>query len=67
MGEIINLRKARKSKARASAANEADSNRARFGRTPAERDRDRHEAEKAARALDGAYVSTGANDTSSQG
>ena len=60
MGEIINLRKARKSKARAAETAEAAANRARFGRTLAERDRDRRETEKSARELDGAHIATGA-------
>ena len=54
MGEIVNLRKARKAKARADAAIAAAGNRARHGRTAAERERDALEAEQARRALDGA-------------
>jgi hypothetical protein len=37
-GEIVNLRRARKEKAHATASKEADANRAKFGRTRAERD-----------------------------
>lgn len=54
MAEIINLRMARKAMARATQAADADANRARFGRTKAEKMRDRIEAERAARILDGA-------------
>lgn len=54
MADIVNLRQARKRKARADAARLADANRILHGRTKAERaatraERDRHEA-----ALDGA-------------
>jgi hypothetical protein len=51
--EIINLRKARKDKARAARADEASENRARFGRTKAEKERDATEAERKARHVDG--------------
>ena len=54
MGEIINLRKARKTKQRAVAAAAATENRTRHGRTAAERARDVLEAEQARRVLDGA-------------
>lgn len=39
MGEVVNLRLARKRKARADKAQAADENRARFGRASAERER----------------------------
>ena len=52
MVEIVNLRKARKAKLRAKAVQEAAENRARHGRTLAERDRERLEAQQAARRLD---------------
>ena len=54
MVEIINLRKVRKAKDRAEKADTAAENRARHGRTLAERERDRAEAEAARRVLDGA-------------
>ena len=54
MGEIVNLRKARKAKARTEAAATAAENRARYGRTTAERERDRLAEEQARRRLDGA-------------
>jgi hypothetical protein len=47
MGEIVNLRIARKRKARADAASQADQNRITFGRTKQER-----ELTKAERALE---------------
>ena len=46
-GEIVNLRRARKEKARAAASKEAAANRAKFGRNRTERD-----AETQARALE---------------
>ncbi len=55
MVEIINLRKARKAKLRTDKAAAATENRIRHGRTAAERDLGRLEAEQASRKLDGAY------------
>lgn len=54
MAEIINLRSARKARARIAHEQQAAENRARFGRTKAEKARDRIEAERADRAHDGA-------------
>lgn len=54
MAEIVNLRAVRKAKARAGQESEAQANRAKFGRTKAEKARDRIEAERTARILDGA-------------
>lgn len=54
MGEVINLRRARKVKARASAATEAAANRALHGRTKAERARDEQQEARKAATLDGA-------------
>jgi hypothetical protein len=54
MGEIVNLRRARRQRARDTAAEAAAANRARHGRTRAERDAERLEQERARRALDGA-------------
>lgn len=47
MGEIVNLRRARKAKVRAASAEEAAANRVRFGQSRAER-----ELQQQARALD---------------
>lgn len=53
-GEVVNLRLARKAKARAEAAGTAAANRARFGRTKGERDAEAREEERLAATLDGA-------------
>ncbi|GIT91896.1 hypothetical protein JANAI62_23530 [Jannaschia pagri] len=52
-GKIINLNRARKNRARATAKAQADANTVRFGRTKAEKDRQATEAETAERHLDG--------------
>lgn len=54
MAEIINLNRMRKARAKTEAGKQAEANRAKFGRTKAERDRDT--AEQACRdaLLDGA-------------
>ncbi len=54
MGEVINLRRARKAKARVEAEHKAAANRAAFGRTKAEREAAAAEAAKRDKALDGA-------------
>jgi len=56
MGDVVNLRTARKARARLDATAEAAANRARHGRTAAEKNRDRTEAERLARAVDGAKL-----------
>jgi hypothetical protein len=56
MGEIINLRTARKAKARTAASTQAAENRALHGRTAAEKKRDRIEAERLTRIVDGAKL-----------
>ena len=52
MGEIVNLRKARKRQDRARAEDEAVSNRTKFGRSKAEKERVRKAADDAVRHLD---------------
>lgn len=52
MSEVINLRLARKRKAREQAAQQAAENRVRFGRTPAQREREAAEQAEAQRRLD---------------
>jgi hypothetical protein len=52
--EIVNLNKARKAKARADKETTAAHNRAKFGRTKAERLRETAEDERRQRELDGA-------------
>jgi len=56
MTEPINLNKARKAKARADRATEAAANRARFGRTKAEKEREQIDRDRAKRLLDGAEL-----------
>jgi uncharacterized membrane protein YqiK len=53
MAEIVNLRTARKQKARAEKATQAEQNRITHGRTKAEKLRSKAEAELAAKRLDG--------------
>ena len=52
MAEIVNLRTARKRKARADKDAQAEQNRITFGRTKAEKNQARAEADLAARRLD---------------
>ena len=54
MGEVVNLRQARKRRDRAERAAEADANRAKHGRTIAERDAEAAEEALRDRTLDGA-------------
>ena len=54
MGEVVNLRLARKAAARRGKEAEAAANRAAHGRTRAEREATKAEKERAARLLDGA-------------
>jgi len=53
MAEIVNLRMARKARARAEKDQQAQANRARFGQTKAERKARQTETERAARELSG--------------
>ncbi|MGQ0564245.1 MAG: DUF4169 family protein [Gemmobacter sp.] len=50
---MVNLRAARKDRARAEAKAEADANAAKFGRSKAEKHREAAQADKARRDLDG--------------
>ena len=52
MGDIVNLKRFRKRSEREQAAREADSNRARFGRTKSERAADAMRAKHASNLLD---------------
>lgn len=52
MGELVNLNRARKSKARTEKAQVAAENRVRFGRTKAEKLLEAKESERAGRAID---------------
>ncbi len=52
MGDVVNLRQARKQKERGDAEQTAQANRAKFGRTKAEKARDEKTAEHLARRVD---------------
>lgn len=52
MGDVVNLRRVRKYKARDEDAKVADANRLKFGRTKAERELTEAKTQLAARALD---------------
>lgn len=54
MGDVINLRQARKQRDRAAASRLAETNRAKFGRTKAERLAQQAEAERLGKTIDGA-------------
>lgn len=56
MAEIVNLRRARKDKARQQRESEADANRRRFGRTKAEKANDKDARERAQREIDGKKI-----------
>jgi len=58
VGEVINLRLARKQRARAEASARADQNRQLFGRTAAEKTRDASEHARIEATLDGARLET---------
>jgi hypothetical protein len=58
VGEVINLRRARKQRARAEASARADQNRRLFGRTAAEKTRDASEHVRIESTLDGARLET---------
>jgi hypothetical protein len=52
MADIINLRRARKTKARGEREKQAEANRIEFGRTRSEKEATRAEQERSARAID---------------
>lgn len=56
MGEVVNFNKARKARAKAGAVIVADANRAKFGRTKAEKQRDTIETARAKKLVDGAKL-----------
>ena len=56
MAEIVNLRRARKDKARRERESAADANRRRFGRTKAEKAADKDADERARRDIDGKKI-----------
>lgn len=59
MADIVNLKRARKEKARRERDNEADANRQRFGRTKAEKIADKDAAARAREALDAKRLEPG--------
>jgi len=67
LAEIINLRQARKKRQRAERETRADANRAKFGRTKAERDRQRSVADRDARQLEGHLLPSAGNIADSLG
>jgi hypothetical protein len=56
MAEIVNLRRARKEKARQQRESEADANRRRFGRTKAEKAADKDAQDRSQREVDGKKI-----------
>jgi hypothetical protein len=52
MGDVVNLKRFRKRAERHQSAQEADANRARFGRTKSERKLDQARADRASKVLD---------------
>jgi len=56
MAEIVNLRRARKDKARQQRESEADANRRRFGRTKAEKAADKDAQERSQRDMGGKKI-----------
>ncbi|MCA9590181.1 MAG: DUF4169 family protein [Myxococcales bacterium] len=63
-GNVVNLNRFRKKKQREQKAKQAEINRIRHGRTQAEKDRERVERERAARAIDGKRLEHGPDDES---
>lgn len=59
MGDIVNLNRFRKSRDRAEREKEAEANRIRFGRTKAEKERDRLDRERLTRAVEGSRLDDG--------
>lgn len=59
MAEIINLRNVRKAKQRAEKESQAKSNRAQFGRTKGEKQREALEKDQARRLVDGQKLEKG--------
>jgi hypothetical protein len=52
MGDVVNFKRFKKRNEREQSASQADANRARFGRTKAERARDEHRKDRASDLLD---------------
>jgi hypothetical protein len=52
MGDVVNLKRFKKRNERKQSAKQAETNRARFGRTKSERARDEQHSDRASRVLD---------------
>jgi hypothetical protein len=61
MGEVVNLKRFKKRSEREQSAKDAEANRARFGRTKAERASDKQRAERANAILDQHRIDDGAS------
>ncbi len=59
MGDLLNLKQIRKRNERDKAAKTAETNRARFGRTKSEKERDELSAQRASNSLDGHRIDDG--------
>jgi Domain of unknown function (DUF4169) len=64
MGDVVNLNKYRKRKAKAEASKRADTNRRQHGRTKAERDREQLQKRQLDSKVDGAHLETPPEDVS---
>ena len=62
MGGVVNLRQVRKQKARVEKEKAAEQNRSLYGRTKAEKERDRLASEQALRFLEGHKRDTGSDE-----
>jgi hypothetical protein len=62
MTEVINLNQKRKANARVQKEKKASENRVKFGRTKAEKQKEKHEAERAQRHLQGHKRETEENE-----
>jgi len=56
MGDVINLNKARKARLKVEDRKRADANRAKFGRTKAEKESERHERDRLDKLVDGSKI-----------
>ena len=59
MGDVVNLKRFKKRNEREQSAKQAETNRARFGRTKAERVSDEQQSERANRLLDQHHIDGG--------
>ncbi len=61
MGDLVNLKRFKKRGERDKAAKDAETNRALFGRTKAEKQRDEMQADRAGKSLDAHRIDDGAS------